>query len=96
MPCEMVELRLELSELKNSIKELKEYLFSQKKPENHESRFLKCPLAAKHLGVSISTLQRWREMGVGPKYKKAGARTVLYKLSDLDEWKNDEARCKTA
>jgi predicted site-specific integrase-resolvase len=38
--------------------------------------------AADWLDVSVSTLERWRALGVGPRYTKKG-RWVRYRLGDL-------------
>ncbi|MEP9374788.1 helix-turn-helix domain-containing protein [Mesorhizobium sp. KR1-2] len=39
--------------------------------------------AAEHLGISVSTLLRWRARGQGPKGFKIGGR-VKYRLSELN------------
>ena len=39
--------------------------------------------AAQHLGLSISTLNKWRCYGYGPKYLKLG-RAVRYRQEELD------------
>lgn len=41
--------------------------------------------AAEILNVSISTLNKWRHYGTGPKYSKLG-RAVRYEMSDLLEF----------
>jgi predicted DNA-binding transcriptional regulator AlpA len=42
--------------------------------------------AAAHLGVSPSTLEKWRCAGTGPKFIKLGVRRVGYDKADLDDW----------
>lgn len=42
--------------------------------------------AAKILGIGYSTLGNLRSWGKGPKYRKIGARTILYKPEDLRAW----------
>ena len=42
--------------------------------------------AAAYLGISASTLAKWRLRGEGPSYAKAGARVVVYDLTDLQAW----------
>ena len=39
--------------------------------------------AAGHLGISIRTLQDWRQRRTGPAYSKVGRR-VVYDVMDLD------------
>lgn len=41
--------------------------------------------AAHYLNVSTRTLQKWRQIGGGPKFVKMG-RLVRYRLSALDEF----------
>ena len=45
--------------------------------------------AAAHLNLSPRTLEKYRVIGGGPKFRKLGTR-VRYTLSDLNEW--SEAR----
>ncbi len=42
--------------------------------------------AAAYLGVSISSLERWRAKGIGPKVTWFGARP-RYRRSDLDTYR---------
>lgn len=42
--------------------------------------------AAAFLQVSEKTLEKWRGMGTGPKFRRLGHRTVRYLQSDLTEW----------
>lgn len=46
---------------------------------------LKVPEAANYLGVGISTLDKMRMEGRGPRYLKIGGR-VFYRLADLDAY----------
>lgn len=48
---------------------------------------LKPDQAAAYLGQSPNTLRQWRCQGRGPAYEKRG-RSVRYKLSDLDAWRD--------
>ena len=51
-----------------------------------ESRLRKSTLeAAKHVGLSTSTLAKLRVFGGGPRYAKLGRR-VVYASTDLDAW----------
>lgn len=51
--------------------------------------------AARYLGVSGSTLAKWRMSGRGPKFVKAGSR-VIYDRVDLDTWLESRKRQHTA
>ena len=50
-----------------------------------QTRRLKVPEAANYLGVGISTLDKMRMEGRGPRYLKIGGR-VFYRLTDLDAY----------
>lgn len=52
--------------------------------------------AAAYLGLSASTLAKMRLRGDGPRYAKAGARIVLYDLSDLENWVEARKRRSTS
>jgi excisionase family DNA binding protein len=41
--------------------------------------------AAAYLQVPVETLRRWRSLGIGPKFIKAG-RHVRYRKVSLDRW----------
>ena len=45
--------------------------------------------AAKLIGKSAKTLQKWREQGVGPRYRKAGGRSahVEYDLHEIARYR---------
>jgi hypothetical protein len=47
--------------------------------------WLRTPEAAAHLGLSISSLSKWRCAGKGPRYAKLIG-SVVYSLQDLDAW----------
>ena len=51
--------------------------------------------AAKFVGVSKRTLEKWRYEGGGPPYLKLGRR-VLYCLGDLEEWIAGQRRYSTS
>jgi predicted DNA-binding transcriptional regulator AlpA len=42
--------------------------------------------AARLLGVSVRTLQRWRRDGGGPNFVRLGARRVGYGEAELERW----------
>jgi excisionase family DNA binding protein len=50
---------------------------------------------AKRLGVSESTLNKWRLTGVGPRFVKIG-RLVKYRGSDVSEWLERQVRISTS
>lgn len=45
-------------------------------------------IAAHLLGVSVSTMKRWRQSGEGPNFYRFG-RSVKYRASDLRSWAKD-------
>ncbi len=51
-------------------------------------RLLSSVEAARHLGVSVATLGRWRTEGTGPRYLRIpmGRSRVRYHVEDLDRW----------
>lgn len=51
--------------------------------------------AADYLGISESTLAKWRVSGTGPVFGKLG-RTVIYRRSDLDDWVQENIRRSTS
>ncbi len=53
--------------------------------------------AARHIGVSISTLYRWeRERPDFPRRIKLGPRASGWRLADLESWLERQARCGEA
>lgn len=40
--------------------------------------------AAKYLGISVSTLRRWRRDTIGPVYKKYPSGAIVYDQMDID------------
>ncbi len=51
--------------------------------------------AARYLGMSTSTLNKWRMFSTGPRYMKMG-RSVLYRKEDLDSWMESRVRENTS
>ena len=47
--------------------------------------FLRTQEAARFIGLSYRTLEKYRVYGTGPKYSKIGNR-IVYAVSDLTEW----------
>lgn len=51
--------------------------------------------AALCLGLSASTLNKWRTQGRGPRFVKLG-RVIGYLATDLDAWLQDQTRSSTS
>ena len=49
-------------------------------------QFLNESSAAKYLGVSVKSLQRWRFERRGPAYSKVGGKMVRYSIEDLNQF----------
>ncbi len=52
--------------------------------------------AAKILGFSERTLQKWRVLGDGPLFVRVSARAVRYRLVDLNKWVEERLRISTS
>jgi predicted DNA-binding transcriptional regulator AlpA len=52
-------------------------------------------VAANHLGLSVSTLNKWRLTGQGPHYFKFG-RAVRYGIADLAKWVEQQRAISTS
>jgi predicted DNA-binding transcriptional regulator AlpA len=48
--------------------------------------------AAEYLGFSVPTLERWRRLGVGPKFVKLGGNRVAYLPRHLNEYIESRVR----
>jgi predicted DNA-binding transcriptional regulator AlpA len=59
-------------------------------------RRLRTPEAAAYVGLSASTLEKFRLTGAGPAYSKAGPKIVVYRPEDLDAWLNSQRRKSTS
>jgi excisionase family DNA binding protein len=51
-----------------------------------KKRFLKASEAAKYLGVSESTVVRWRLAGDGPYFFRFPGGAIRYAVDDLEAW----------
>ena len=49
-------------------------------------QFLNESSAAKYLGISVKSLQRWRFERRGPAYGKVGGKIVRYSIDDLNQF----------
>ena len=47
------------------------------------NKFLKSGEAATFLKTSLSTLARWRHLGIGPSYSKLETGSILYEIDNL-------------
>jgi predicted DNA-binding transcriptional regulator AlpA len=50
---------------------------------------LRSPQAAKRIGISASTLAKWRMKKIGPPYHRCGPRIVFYFSDEIDQWYGD-------
>ena len=50
----------------------------------YESPSVTTPELANYLGLSVSTLRRWRYQGYGPKPVIFGQHTVRYRMKDVE------------
>jgi predicted DNA-binding transcriptional regulator AlpA len=53
---------------------------------NAERQRLRAAVAANYLGVSRSTLAKWRMRDQGPTYHRCGPRIVYYYQDEMDAW----------
>jgi len=53
---------------------------------SNERQRLRAAAAAQELGVSRSTLAKWRVSRGGPPYHRCGPRIVYYYLDELEAW----------
>jgi predicted DNA-binding transcriptional regulator AlpA len=61
-----------------------------------EDPLLKPREAAAFLGLSVSTLAKYRLSGLGPVFVKAGMRLVRYRLSSVESWLRTRSRQSTS
>lgn len=54
--------------------------------KRRSGRGLTAPEAAAQLGVKVSTLAKWRQLGIGPPYSDSLGRDPRYHPDDLDEF----------
>jgi predicted DNA-binding transcriptional regulator AlpA len=62
--------------------------------EDTTQQLISTMAAAKLLGLSPSTLSKWRMKGTGPEYIKVGTR-VLYERADIAAWLDANKRLHT-
>lgn len=61
----------------------------------HERRVLNELELADRWGMSHKTLQRWRVMGLGPKFLKLGGK-IGYRIEDVEEYELHSLRLSTS
>ena len=54
-----------------------------------QATYVKTKFAAEILGVSVSTLEKWRAAGKGPAYRRFGPKTLRYARADLDAFADE-------
>ncbi len=64
-------------------------------PMNSVNKF-RTPQAAAYIGLSASTLEKYRLTGEGPAFHKSGPKIVIYEVCDLDEWLHARRRTSTS
>lgn len=64
-------------------------------PPSEFQRRLRTPAAAAHVGLSPSTLEKYRLTGGGPRYAKLG-KICTYATDDLDAWVAERTRTSTS
>ncbi len=52
--------------------------------------------AARAAGLSVRTLQNYRQVGGGPRYIKISARCIRYRRADLKAWADERLRASTS
>lgn len=62
---------------------------------DEERRRLRPEEAARYIGVSVSTLAKFRMSGEGPAYIKVGQRVVLYDTAEIEDWLASRRRTST-
>jgi predicted DNA-binding transcriptional regulator AlpA len=65
-------------------------------PPKPQTRVLRTPATAEYVGLSRSTLEKFRLTGEGPKFVRIGARAVGYRIEDLDTWLSERVRQSTS
>jgi predicted DNA-binding transcriptional regulator AlpA len=65
-------------------------------PSRTNAQLLNEVEAGQFLSLSHRTLQNWRVKGGGPKYLKIGAKSVRYRITDLQSWLDNATRSHTS
>lgn len=59
------------------------------------NQYLSVEGAAQLIGLSVSTLNKWRVSGRGPRFSKLGRR-VIYAQAELEQWVADHLCASTS
>jgi integrase len=60
-----------------------------------DTRWVDTPAAAALLGHTVGTLQTYRWMGTGPRFRKIGRR-IVYAMEDLEAWRREHEAVRAA
>ena len=60
-------------------------------PAGDGSPYLTTEEASRFLKLPASTLENWRSLGIGPRYRKHGRRVVYWK-PDLIAWSDEQVK----
>jgi len=61
-----------------------------------EAVLLTTEQAAARMGYAPKTLAEWRQTGEGPVFVRVSARSVRYRIEDLDRWAEERLRSSTS
>ncbi len=59
-------------------------------------KLLKVKEAAAVIGVSASSMNKWRCAGCGPRFHRLGKRRVAYSQADVEAWLNERLHASTS
>ncbi|MEM1182924.1 MAG: helix-turn-helix domain-containing protein [Acidobacteriota bacterium] len=62
---------------------------------HHHPLLLSEKEAAKLIGFSVRTLQKWRTEGGGPPFIHVSARAIRYQVTDIEAWIEGRRRTST-
>jgi predicted DNA-binding transcriptional regulator AlpA len=55
---------------------------------------IRAAAAAHYMGISRSSLAKWRMKGYGPPYHRSGPRIVFYYRDEIDQWQAECDECE--
>lgn len=61
-----------------------EALAQRPTPQGDASEWLTAKQTARQLGLAAKTLEAWRRKGRGPKWERAGSRSIRYRRAEVD------------
>ncbi|WP_043615260.1 helix-turn-helix transcriptional regulator [Nonomuraea candida] len=56
-----------------------------------EHTLLSRSVVAERCGISVRTLERWAELGIGPRPIRLGPRLIRYRDAEVEAWLNGAA-----